>query len=291
MRRDPPPDVKRTLRQEVRFACPIPGCGNPVLTWHHFDPPWREKQHHNPEGMIALCLEHHALADGGTWTKSKLRSFKKTPPDIQQIKKKFLWSESSIVYRLGGCYVASCSPIISISKIPILWETRSQDGRLLFSFKLNDQYGSEILFLDENCLSIEKTLIHDLSINTHETYLKLWLAKRCIGLELKLSHLSIDKFSEQLDRDATEALKSMPELPDWILNDIKLMCNKPNFSKFFDHVKENCLDTDNNITVLDICNAKLFRNGKPILIRNGIVAGSMFNFCFSWNNKLGAFNF
>ena len=287
MQRDPPLNIKKILREEVRFACPIPGCANPVLTWHHFDPPWNEKQHHCPEGMIALCVEHHRLADGNTWTKSELRSFKKKSHNIHEINKKFMWSESSIIYRLGGCYAANCGGIISISGIPILWDARSPDGRLLFSLKLQDQYGSTILFLDENCLSVETITLHDLSINTYENHLKLWLAERHIGLELRLKHLSIDKFSEQLNKDATEALKTIPE---WVLSE---MCYKPDNSLFMNYAKDNCLDTDNNITVLDICNAKLFGRGNPLLIRNGMVtgSGSGLQSCYSWNNKGGAFSF
>jgi len=61
--RTPPAAVRRELRREVGFGCPIPDCGIPYLTWHHFDPEWRVEEHHRPEGMIALCLTHAGLAD------------------------------------------------------------------------------------------------------------------------------------------------------------------------------------------------------------------------------------
>ncbi|MEL7105625.1 MAG: HNH endonuclease signature motif containing protein [Pseudomonadota bacterium] len=54
-RRIPDP-VKRTLRQEVCFGCPV--CGNPILEYHHIIP-WAELNHHNPEHMVALCPTHH----------------------------------------------------------------------------------------------------------------------------------------------------------------------------------------------------------------------------------------
>jgi hypothetical protein len=53
--RTPPIAVRRKLRQEVGFACPVPDCGSPYLTWHHFDPPWHVTPQHEPAGMIALC--------------------------------------------------------------------------------------------------------------------------------------------------------------------------------------------------------------------------------------------
>lgn len=63
MARNPPKSVLAELRKEVGFGCPVEGCGNPYLTWHHFDPPWSERHHHEPQGIIALCPEHHNAAD------------------------------------------------------------------------------------------------------------------------------------------------------------------------------------------------------------------------------------
>src|SRR5918912_315690 len=34
--RTPPAAVRRELRREVGFGCPVPDCGNPYLYWHHF---------------------------------------------------------------------------------------------------------------------------------------------------------------------------------------------------------------------------------------------------------------
>ena len=50
------------LRKESNFGCAK--CGEPYLTYHHFDPPWNEKHHANPEGMIALCAKHANAANG-----------------------------------------------------------------------------------------------------------------------------------------------------------------------------------------------------------------------------------
>src|SRR5215210_6475176 len=67
--RTPPVPVRRELAQEVGFGCPVEGCGSPYLTWHHFDPPWSERQHHEAAGMVALCRAHHDAADAGAYTK------------------------------------------------------------------------------------------------------------------------------------------------------------------------------------------------------------------------------
>jgi hypothetical protein len=60
-----PDKVKKFLRAEAGFGCPAEGCSSPYLTYHHFDPARREKEHRQPAGMVALCREHHDAAEGG----------------------------------------------------------------------------------------------------------------------------------------------------------------------------------------------------------------------------------
>lgn len=287
MDRNPPEKVKKILRQEVRFACPIPGCANPVLTWHHFDPPWCDEQHHNPKGMIALCTSHHPLADGGTWSRSQLRSFKQNPPEIESIRKKFLWSESKVLYRLGGNYAANCPYIITISGTPIVWHTTSKEGRILFSLDIRDEDSSQILLLEENFLSLEYHKISDLFINTYENHLKVWSGTRKVGLELRLCHLSLQELSAQLEKDSIKALSTIEEL----MPHLKEIMPKPDFTDIFDFAKSECIDTDNKVAILDVLNATLFGPGKCVKVRNGIVAGSEFQFCFSHSNGGAAFSF
>src|SRR5438093_427730 len=74
--RTPPANVRRLLRSEVGFGCPVPACNSPYLSWHHFDPPWAIAHHHNPDGIVALCVQHHGAADGGAFTNQQLHAFK-----------------------------------------------------------------------------------------------------------------------------------------------------------------------------------------------------------------------
>jgi hypothetical protein len=77
--RQPPAAVKRQLRQEVGFGCPMPGCGNPFLEYHHFDPPWSQENHYDPDRMIAVYATHHAKA--GALTVDQCRELKQTGAD------------------------------------------------------------------------------------------------------------------------------------------------------------------------------------------------------------------
>lgn len=72
-----PDRVRRALRSEVGFGCPVDGCGSPYLTYHHFDPPRRLRDHNEPQGMIALCRKHHDDAGGGAFTLEQLKDLKR----------------------------------------------------------------------------------------------------------------------------------------------------------------------------------------------------------------------
>ena len=69
-----PLGVKRALRQEACFGCAV--CGSPILEYHHIIP-WAERQHNEPEHMVALCPTHHR--EYGKLSRSKSYSVKENP--------------------------------------------------------------------------------------------------------------------------------------------------------------------------------------------------------------------
>ena len=95
-----PPAVRRLLRQEVGFGCPVPDCGNPYLTYHHFDPPWHVREHNQPKGMIALCREHHDKA--AAWSVEELREISKASPQQKTIEGRFEWMKRRVLTIAGG---------------------------------------------------------------------------------------------------------------------------------------------------------------------------------------------
>jgi hypothetical protein len=109
--RTPPAGIRRALRQEVGFHCPVDGCGNPYLTWHHFDPPWRVEHHHRVEGMIALCLDHAARADAGAFTNDQLRTLKREGRDrATAIRGRFDWMRRDLLAVVGGKFLLRAAP-------------------------------------------------------------------------------------------------------------------------------------------------------------------------------------
>ena len=123
--RDPGAAIKSALKREVNFGCPVrfpdgTGCGCPVLTYHHFDPPWVGNFVHNPDGMIALCKWHHDLADGGGFTMAQLRAMKRAPYVDDAVKVQWPYSPETLVVKISKSLVIGDGSPIRLNTKPIL---------------------------------------------------------------------------------------------------------------------------------------------------------------------------
>lgn len=137
--RTPPADVLRQLREAVGFHCPaeVDGdiCGNPYLTWHHFDPPWRIEQHHRPDGMIALCRVHADKADNGSYTADQLRKLKRDGRGRgREISGRFDWMRQELLAVIGGNAYLRTPTVLQIGGQKAIWFNRNADNELLLNF-------------------------------------------------------------------------------------------------------------------------------------------------------------
>ncbi len=155
--RTPGVRVQRELRREVGFSCPLPGldgtprCGNPYLTWHHFDPPWRTKHHHNPEGMIALCRTHHDMADQGAYTKEQLHQFKKQASNqFKRVRGKLDWMRHDLVAAVGSNLFYKTPIIFQYYEDRIIWFERDNQNHLLLNLDLLPLPGSPQVQMQNN---------------------------------------------------------------------------------------------------------------------------------------------
>ncbi len=123
---------------EVGFGCPVKTCGNPYLEYHHFDPPWRDKQHHDPKGMIALCAEHHRKAEGGAFTAEQLRQFKVEGFDRNDhVKGRFDWRRKDLLVSVEGGYSSVNTPVpVSFNGAPVVMLTQDENSELLVSVNM-----------------------------------------------------------------------------------------------------------------------------------------------------------
>jgi hypothetical protein len=149
--RDPYRDVKRTLRQEVGFRCPVLGCGSPYLTWHHFDPPWRVEHHHRPEGMIALCREHADKADHGAFTDEQLRELKRTgSARAAEVQGRFDWMRRELLTVIGGNFYYEVPLIFEIGNRWCIWFNRDENHYLQLNFVMPSLSGQPRARIEDN---------------------------------------------------------------------------------------------------------------------------------------------
>ena len=151
--RTPPADIRRQLRQEVGYSCPI--CGKPFLTFHHFDPPYCERPHHNPDGMIALCPLHHKMADSGEYTVNQLRNLKRRCLNKGHVSCRWPWKPENIAFFFGGNILFGTRPVLSIRGSTVLKAYRGKLAQndvsdVLFDLDLQTRDGKSIAHMERN---------------------------------------------------------------------------------------------------------------------------------------------
>ena len=136
-----PASVRRQLRQEVAFGCPV--CGNPFLEYHHIVP-WSEKQHNDPDHMVALCPTHHA--EYGKRPRSHSYDLKKHPFNAKTGKiKGYLVSDREKPEFLAGSNIFINTPIIfSYYQIPILKYVVENGENLLSAYLPDSNFWPEL---------------------------------------------------------------------------------------------------------------------------------------------------
>jgi hypothetical protein len=150
MNRTPPVEIRRLLRREVGFGCPVSGCLNPYLSYHHFDPPWSVREHHNPEGMIALCSIHHPMADGGAFTNDQLRQMKKEGAPEGSVQGRFQWLRNKLLAIVGGSLYYKVDTILVFRGERAIWFNRDDHGYLLLNARMITGSSNPRLRLDDN---------------------------------------------------------------------------------------------------------------------------------------------
>jgi hypothetical protein len=197
VRRAPPTPVIRQLRQEVGFRCPVDGCGSPYLTWHHFDPAWRDEQRHRPPGMIALCVEHAAKADGGAFTDDQLRTLKREGrAHADAAKGRFDWMRRDLLAVVGGNFYYRCPVVLQIGDRNVIWFSRDNAGSLLLNFWMPTASGQERARILENFWVVPPA-VQDLECPPSGKRIHVHYAN---GDETRVEFFEIDSLTELIKR-------------------------------------------------------------------------------------------
>lgn len=145
-----PPKVKEVLRREVGFGCPVKGCGNPYLEYHHFDPPVSVRSHNEPQGMIALCAQHHKKADGGAYTMEQLHALKSDKTNAKIVKGNLDWLRRDLLAVVGGVFYYETPRIIVIDGHELVSLKRDNEGYLRLSINMLSVNAEERLIVEDN---------------------------------------------------------------------------------------------------------------------------------------------
>lgn len=145
-----PKSVKKELRAEVGFGCPVKGCGNPYLEYHHFDPPVNIRAHNEPQGMIALCAQHHKKADGGAYTTEQLHEFKKDKANASLVKGNLDWLRKDLLAVVGGNFYYETPKVITIDGIDLVSLIRDEEGYLRLNINMLSLESEERIIIEDN---------------------------------------------------------------------------------------------------------------------------------------------
>ena len=159
LQRNPPAEVRRRLRREVGFGCPVPRCRSPFLEYHHFDPEWHIEHHHRPDGLIPLCPTHHAQA--GAFTPDQLRQMKGTAAVRDPAAGRFLWLRRELVGAVGGCIYHETPVLVQMRDAPMVWFNRDEFGHALLNVRMLTTAGNEQerIRIEDNDFSLRGTPI------------------------------------------------------------------------------------------------------------------------------------
>jgi len=300
MDRNPPLNVKKFLRKEVNYGCPVQNCGSLFLIWHHFDPPWSVQEHHNPEGMIALCTKHAPWADSGAYSTDQLRNFKRNPNSIELVKEKFPWMFENCIIRLGGCYAPDWCRI-TISGKQVLGIEKDENGFTTVNFVLKNEKDEILSTMYENIFESVPKTVHDISISPGADRIKIWSEKRRIGIEFHYSHKSPSEIEKWIQKD-TPVMPDFVGQPAPIENLEEFYSELSKISEFMPEIEAigyrrndkvgtavrwhlaRHIGDDGRIPFLNFISCRLYHNGKCVEFREGRFRTEGFNLEFCAGN-------
>lgn len=222
--RTPPQSVREILRKECNFGCPAPKCGIPYLTWHHFDPPWKEKKHHNPEGMIALCATHAGLADGGRWTKEQLRQMKRNPyVSWIKISEFYNYLRKNVVCIIGNV-AYNVRNVLEINGERVIGFERDSEGYYRLNLLIRDANGNPILIMENNFWTAISVDLFDLRCSAQGRELEIISKDKQTNLYMRFNDYPLDVFRNRLllyHKNISRPELPVPELPVQLKDEYK----------------------------------------------------------------------
>ncbi len=196
MNRTPLAKIRRLLRREVGFGCPVEGCGSPYLTYHHFDPPWARRPHHEPKGMLALCLQHHKEADAGAFTDSQLRQLKKRKSK-SLIRGHFSWRRKRLFIIAGSNFFLGSPSILTWGTRKLIWFGKDHRGHGTVNLDLFSPSGQLVLSMRDNDWVVLPS-VEDIDSPPSARRLVVRSKAHAVSLDLEFRNRSLDQTCDRV---------------------------------------------------------------------------------------------
>lgn len=139
--------IKREVRQRCGFGCIK--CGNALIQYEHFDPPFEHAKEHNPNGITLLCAGCHDKKTRGYFSEEQIKKWNQQPfckINIPTCSFSFL---PPMWVVMGSTLFTGSGTIIEANNTPIL-SINIKDGEALLQAMFKDQSGKLALHVVDN---------------------------------------------------------------------------------------------------------------------------------------------
>ncbi len=101
--------------------------------------------------MIALCQEHAAKADNGSFTDEQLRELKAVgAARAGEVRGRFDWMRQKILGVIGGIFYYETQVLVQVGTVRTIWFERDMNGYLLLNVRMPTTSGSERARVENN---------------------------------------------------------------------------------------------------------------------------------------------
>lgn len=229
-----PATTRKELRREVNWGCPIDGCGNPFLSYHHFAPPFREftgTTTHHPDGIIGLCLNHAGKADGGAFTDDQLRDMKRNPfLRGDRVEGRNDWLRRNTVLRAGTNTFVNIASLVTVDGQKVIWFDRGPQGYLQLSMNIGDAQGNPLFVMENNDWMVSGPL-NDLEAKPRGR--ELIVKSQSDGFWMKLGFKDLDEPSFRSEIEELELEKERRRIEEYNALMAALRVREPENQKLF----------------------------------------------------------
>ncbi len=180
-----PEEVAREVRQRCGFGCVE--CGETIVQYEHFSPPFEDATKHDPRGITLLCGLHHDYATKGRLTKQQIAKFDANPFCKNEGFTRFkMYPDVDLEITFGCCTFRRIPVVIQIHDTPLVVieppEVPGAPVRLSAIFQDNE--GRTTLRIKRNVL---ESPINNWDIKTTGHQIQICKAKGEIALELEVN--------------------------------------------------------------------------------------------------------